>query len=82
MSNVVTARVSDEVLAMIDALAASRERSRSWIVSKLIEVATAKQLEMDAFIQVGMDDLAAGRTIPHDQVVEEILNRRKRRAAA
>jgi predicted transcriptional regulator len=82
MSNVVTARVSDEVLAMIDALAASRERSRSWIVSKLIEVATAKQLEMDAFIQVGMDDLAAGRTIPHDQVVEEILNRRKRRATA
>jgi predicted transcriptional regulator len=82
MSNVVTARVSDEVLAMIDALAASRERSRSWIVSKLIEVATSKQLEMDAFIQVGMDDIDAGRTIPHDQVVEEILNRRKQRAAA
>jgi predicted transcriptional regulator len=82
MSNVVTARVSDEVLAMIDVLAASRERSRSWIVSKLIEVATSKQLEMDAFIQVGMDDIDAGRTIPHDQVVEEILKRRKQRAAA
>jgi predicted transcriptional regulator len=81
-NNVITTRVSDEVLAMIDRLAESRERSRSWIVSKLIEGAAAKQIEMDDFIKVGLDDIEAGRTIPHEQVVEEILKRRKQRAAA
>jgi predicted transcriptional regulator len=82
MSNVITARVSDQILAKIDSLATSRERSRSWIVSKLLEAAADQQLEMDAFMQVGADDIDAGRTIPHDQIVEEILNRRKQRAAA
>jgi predicted transcriptional regulator len=81
-NNVISARVSDEVLAMIDRLAESRDRSRSWIVSKLVEGAAAKQIEMDDFIQVGLDDIEAGRTIPHEQIVEEILNRRKQRAAA
>ncbi len=82
MSNVVTARVSDEVLAMIDRLSVSRERSRSWIVGRLIEQAAKKQIEMDDFVQIGLADLAAGRTIPHDELVKEIMDRRKRRAAA
>lgn len=82
MNNVVTARVSDEVLTMIDRLAVSRERSRAWILGRLIEQAVKKQIEMDDFIQVGLDDLAAGRTIPHDEVVKQIMERRKRRAAA
>ena len=82
MSNVITARVSDEVLAKIDRLASSRDRSRAWIVSRLIDAAATQQLEMDDFIQVGLDDIEAGRTIPHEQVVEHILNRRKQRAAA
>lgn len=82
MSNVVTARVSDEVLELIDSLAASRERSRAWIVARLIEAAAKKQIEIDDFIQVGLDDLEAGRAIPHDQLVKEIMERRKRRAAA
>jgi predicted transcriptional regulator len=81
-NNVISARVSNEVLAMIDQLAASRDRSRSWIVSKLVEGAAAKQIEMDDFIQVGIDDIEAGRTIAHEDLVEEILNRRKQRAAA
>lgn len=82
MSNVITARVSDDVLAMIDRLAASRERSRAWIVSRMVEQAAKKQIEFDDFVQVGLDDLAAGRTIPHDELVNEIMERRKRRAAA
>jgi predicted transcriptional regulator len=59
-NNVITTRVSDEVLAMIDRLAESRERSRSWIVAKLVEAAAAKQIEMDDFIQIGIDDIERG----------------------
>ena len=82
MSNVITTRVTDDVLEMIDRLAASRERSRAWIVARLIEAAAKKQIEMDDFIQVGLDDLEAGRTIPHENLVEQLMERRKRRDAA
>jgi predicted transcriptional regulator len=82
MSNVVTARISDEALALVDRLASSRDRSRAWILAKLIESAAKKQVEMDDFIQVGLDDIEAGRTIPHDEVVARIMERRFRRAAA
>jgi len=82
MSNVVTARIDDDVLAMVDRLAASRERSRSWIVARLIESAARAQLESDAFIQVGLDDIEVGRTIAHDQLVDTIMKRRARPAAA
>ena len=82
MSKVVTVRIGDEVLAMVDQLAISRDRSRSWTVSKLVEAAAIKQLEIDAFIQVGLDDIDAGRTIPHEQIVNEILERRRQHAAA
>ena len=82
MSNVVTARIDDDVLAMVDRLAASRERSRSWIVARLIESAARSQLENDAFIQVGLDDIEPGRTIAHDQLVTTIMKRRARPAAA
>ncbi len=82
MSNVVTARLDDEVLAMVDRLATSRERSRAWIVAKLIEGAARKQIEMDDFLQAGEDDIDAGRTIPHEEIVAHIMNRRKQRAAA
>lgn len=74
-TNVVTARVSDEVLAMIDRLATSRDRSRAWIAAKLIESAARSQIEMDDFIQVGLDDLDAGRVIPHEEVMAWIDER-------
>jgi predicted transcriptional regulator len=82
MTNVVTARISDEALALVDRLAASRDRSRAWILAKLIESAAKKQVEMDDFIQVGLDDIDAGRTIPHEEVVAHIMERRTRRVAA
>lgn len=68
MSNVITARVSDDVLAMIDRLATSRERSRAWISSRLIEAAARKQIEMDNFLQEGIDSLDRGEGISQDEM--------------
>ncbi|MBK6707291.1 MAG: ribbon-helix-helix protein, CopG family [Sphingomonadales bacterium] len=81
--NVISARVNDEVLAMIDSLAASRERSRSWIVSKLIESAVAKQIEMDNFIQVGIDEIERGDFYTQEEMeawVESLKKSRKKAA--
>jgi predicted transcriptional regulator len=68
MKNVVTARVNDDVLKMIDTLAAKRDRSRAWIVAKLIESAAREQIEFDAFLQVGIDDIEAGRFHTQEEV--------------
>jgi predicted transcriptional regulator len=80
MSNVITARVSDEVLAMIDQLATTRERSRAWITAKLIEEAARRQSEFDAFLQVGLDDLAAGRVHTQEDVEAWFTERKANRA--
>ncbi len=68
MSNVITARVSDDILAMIDRLAVSRDRSRAWIVNKLVDEAAKRQIEFDDFVQVGLDDIAAGRTHAQEEM--------------
>ncbi len=68
MSNVITARVSDEVLVMIDRLANMNERSRSWIVAKLIESAASKQIELADFIQEGIDSIERGDFYTQEQM--------------
>jgi predicted transcriptional regulator len=68
MSKVVTTRVSDEILEMIDRLAASRKRSRAWIVNRLIEAAATKQIEYDDFIQAGIDSADRGELISQDEI--------------
>ncbi len=68
MSNVITTRVSDDVLAMIDRLAIERERSRAWIVGRLIEDAVRKQIEFEDFVQEGIDSLDRGEGISQDEM--------------
>lgn len=79
--NVISARVSDEVLALIDSLATARERSRSWVAAKLIEEAARRQSEFDAFIQVGLDDIAAGRVHTQEEVEAWFAKRKAERAS-
>jgi predicted transcriptional regulator len=81
MSNVITARVSDEVLAMIDRLASSRERSRAWIVNKLVDEAAKRQIEFDDFVQVGLDDLAAERVHTQEEMEQWFETRKANRAS-
>ena len=85
MSNVVTARVNDDVLKMIDTLAAKRDRSRAWIVAKLIETAAREQNDFDAFIQVGIDAVERGDTLTQEEMehwLEAKIARRSRPIAA
>lgn len=80
MSNVITARVSDDILAMIDRLAVSRDRSRAWIVNKLVDEAAKRQIEFDDFVQVGLDDIAAGRTHTQEEMESWFEARKASRA--
>ena len=68
MSNVVTARVDDKLLAQIDRLAPSRDRSRAWIVAKLVEAAARKEIELLDFIQEGIDSIERGEYYTQEEV--------------
>ena len=63
MSNVISTRVSDEVLTIIDRLASGRERSRAWIAGRLIEKAAKDAIAFDAFLQDGIDGADRGDVI-------------------
>ena len=82
MSNVITTRVSDEVLTMIDQLAVSRERSRAWVLARLVEAAAMKEIEFDETLQAGLDDVASERTATHEAVFARMRARRSQRKAA
>lgn len=66
--NVISARVSDEVLEMIDRIAELRDRSRAWIVSTLIETAAREELEFREFLQAGIDSADKGELVPQEEV--------------
>lgn len=85
MTKVVTARLSDEVLAKIDKIAAMRNRSRAWILSRLIETAADKELEFRTFIQEGMDAIERGEYYTQEEMeawFEDLVANRSQPIAA
>lgn len=81
MSNVVTARVSDEVLAMIDRLARDNERSRAWVVAKMVEDAARKQIKLADLIQEGIDSLERGEYYTQSEMEAWFETRKANRAS-
>ncbi len=79
--NVISARVTDEVIAMIDNIAAQRDRSRAWVVANLLEKAAKDEAAFRDFIQVGLDDVAAGRIVSQEQVERWFEARKADRAS-
>lgn len=71
-SAVITARVDQETLALIDKVAQAQGRSRAWFAARAIEDAARREAEFLAFVQEGLDDIAAGRVIPHEEVMAEL----------
>ncbi len=68
-SAVITARVPAETLALIDKVVRQRGRSRSWFIAEAVKQAATAQAKFDALVQEGVDDIEAGRIVPHDEVM-------------
>jgi predicted transcriptional regulator len=59
-SQVITARIDPEVMALVDRLATAQGRSRSWLAARAIEkMARAETAFMD-FVKEGEDAIARG----------------------
>jgi len=67
---VITARVDEETLALVDRVSKAHNRSRAWFVSRAIGEAARKEAEFLAFVQEGID--AADRGERADQMLDAI----------
>ncbi len=72
---VISARIDAETAALLDKVAASRQRSRAWLVADAVKRMAEEEAEYLDFIQVGLDDIAAGRTMPHNEVMDWLNDR-------
>ena len=81
-SVVITARLGEETVMALDKLGASMDRSRAWIAAKAIERYVEEESEFLAFLQVGIDDLDAGRVHTQEEVEAMFGVRRETRNAA
>ena len=68
-SAVITARVDAETAALVDRVARANGKTRASFAAEAIRRAAEDEAEFLAFVQVGIDDLDAGRTVPHEEVM-------------
>jgi predicted transcriptional regulator len=83
-TQVITARVDAETLSLVDKVAKAQGRSRAWFVSQAVQRAAESEADFMAFLQAGLDDIEAGRTVPHEEVMtmlDGMINDHKARCA-
>ncbi len=78
---VITARLDEETLALVDRIASSQGRSRSWFAAEAIRRAAETEAEFMAFVQAGIDSADRGELTPQKQVFANLRARRAQRAA-
>ncbi len=77
-SPILTLRVSSELHQRLELLAERTKRSKSFLANEAIDAYLARELEIVEGITRGLDDMRAGRLIPHEEVVRRIDRRLKR----
>ena len=73
---VVSARLDDETVALVEEIAAAQGRSRAWFVSQAVREHARREAEFLAFVQEGLDAAAAGDWISHDEMKRSVAERR------
>lgn len=69
---VVTTRLDEATIEMIDRVASARGQSRARFLSRVVTEAARREAEFLAFVQEGIDELDRGEGIPHDVVMAEL----------
>jgi predicted transcriptional regulator len=80
-SAVLTTRVDEETLALVDKVAQATGRSRAWIAAQAIREVAEREAEFLAFVQEGIDAADRGELMPHEDVFERLKARRRSKAA-
>ncbi|MGH6694379.1 CopG family ribbon-helix-helix protein [Sphingopyxis sp.] len=67
--SVISARIDAETLELVDKIVAEQGRSRAWFVAQAVRHVAEQEARFAAFVQEGRDDIAAGRTKEHAEVL-------------
>lgn len=67
----ITVRIPVELKEKLDRLGDVTKRSRSFLAAEALEIYTRYELDIVEGILEGLEDVKAGRVIPHEQVVAE-----------
>jgi predicted transcriptional regulator len=71
-SAVITARVDEETLELVDRVSKAQGRSRAWFAARAIADAARREAEFLAFVQEGIDAADRGALIPHEEVMAKL----------
>jgi predicted transcriptional regulator len=67
-----TIRVSPDVKAKLDRIAADTRRSRSFLAGEAVAAYVDRELEIIEGIKRGLVDAKAGRIVPQDEAMAEV----------
>lgn len=84
-STTMTIRVRPDVKEKLDRIASGTQRSKSFLAGEAVAAYVERELEIIDGIKRGMADVAAGRVVPHEQVMAEarqIIAEAKRKKAS
>ncbi len=71
-STTMTIRISSEVKEKLERLADGTRRSRSFLAGEAVAAYVERELEIIEGVQRGLEDVKAGRVVPHDLAMSEI----------
>jgi len=71
-STTLTVRLSPETKNKLAALSEITHRTRSFLAGEAIAEYVARELEIVAGIERGIDDLRSGRVVPHDDAMQRL----------
>lgn len=67
-----TIRVSSETKLKLERIATDTRRSKSFLAAEAISAYVDRELDIIEGIKRGMEDVTAGRVVPHDDAMAEI----------
>jgi len=68
----ITVRIPEETKAKLEKIAEAGKRSLSYVAAEAIEAFVETELPIIEGILEAYEDIEAGRTIPHDEAMEQI----------
>lgn len=79
---VVTAKLPDELVSQMDEIADRMERSKSWIVREAVGQWLAEEQRRHELTLEALKGVDEGRTIPHEEVLAMVDDRKRERREA
>lgn len=71
-STTMTVRLSPEVKEKLGRLAATTRRTKSFLAAEAIAAYVAREAQIVEGVQNGLDDMNAGRLVPHDDAMARL----------